>query len=138
MKSIDLCVCVYSLKQGKSFRCLDPKLPPSLTPWNRSSPNQVELWVSAHFVAALTGSPLPFPSPSAHPGVCPFASSLWMLCFSSDLWFPVGSEECEAEAAFCFVTSEQKGKQRLAATALGFRGGLQADSKAFGRSRAAL
>lgn len=96
----------------------------------------METWVSARFGAALTGSPLPFPSPSAHPSVWPFASSLWMLCFPSDLWFPVGSEECEAGAAFCFVTCEQKGKWRLAATGLGFRGGLQADGRASGRSRA--
>lgn len=132
-----VCVCVYSLKEGKSFRCHDPKFPPQ-SHWNKASPSQVELWVNAHFMAALTGSPLPFPSPTAHPGVCPFASSFWMLCFPSDLWFPVGSEECEAEAAFCFVTSEQKGKQRLAATALGFCGGLQTDDRAFRRSRAAL
>lgn len=43
-----------------------------------------------------------------------------MLCFSSDLWFPAGLEECEAGAVFCFVTSEQKRKQRLVATVLGF------------------
>lgn len=47
-----------------------------------------------------------------------------MLCFSSDLWFPVGPEECEAGVAFRFVTYEQKGKQRLVATGLGFCGGF--------------
>lgn len=44
-------------------------------------------------------------------------------------------EECEAGVVFCFVTSEQKGKQRLIVTGLGFWGGLQADSKALGRIR---
>lgn len=48
-----------------------------------------------------------------------------MLCFSSDLRLPVGSEECEAGAAFCPVTGEQKGKRRSAAAGLGFRGGFR-------------
>lgn len=96
------------------------------------------MWVSAHLMASFTGSLFPFSSPSAHPSVWPFASSLWMLCFSSDLRFPVGLEECEAGVVFCFVTSEQKGKQRLVATGLGFCGDLQADSKALERIRATL
>lgn len=104
----------------------------------RPLPAKGEVWVSAHLTAGFTGPLFPFPSPSAHPGVWLFASSLWMFCFSSDLQFPVGLEECEAGVALCFVTLEQKGKQRLAATGLGFCGGLQADSKALGGIRASL
>lgn len=128
-------ICI-PLKQGKTFSCPDAQFPSNFGAGPLAA--KVQVWVSAHLVAGFIGSLLPFPSPSAGPSVWPFPSSLWMLCFSSDLWFPVGLEECEAGVAFCFVTSEQKGKQRLAATGLGFCGGLQADSKALGRIRTTL
>lgn len=135
--NIDICAYMYFLERGEDFPVsLIPNFPPFFGAGALSS--KVEVWVSVHLMAGFTGSLFPFPSPSAHPSAWPFASSLWMLCFSSDLWFPVGLEECEAGVVFCFVTSEQKGKQGLVVTGLAFWGGLQTDSKALGRIRTTL